>query len=75
MKLVENGKTITRRNLVTRLEKVQRALGAQAQRADAAERENADLHKALAVAIQRQPEADADVFGHAKRGFEAVKRP
>lgn len=48
MKLVENGKTITRRDLAIRLEKVQRALGAQAQRADAAERENSELRKALA---------------------------
>lgn len=48
MKLIENGKAITRRDLVTRLQKVQRALGVQAQRADAAEKENAELRKALA---------------------------
>lgn len=48
MKLVENGKAITRRDLAIRLEKVQRALGAQAQRADAAERENEELRKRIA---------------------------
>lgn len=50
MKLVENGKAITRRDLVSRLRKVQKALGEQSQRADAAERENAALRRALAEA-------------------------
>lgn len=49
MKLVENGKAITRRNLVSRLEKVQKALGVQAQRADSAERENRLLRDQLSV--------------------------
>lgn len=53
MKLVENGKAITRRDLATRLEKVQRALGAQAQRADAAERENRLLRDQIAVMMGR----------------------
>lgn len=48
MKLVENGKVITRRDLVSRLEKVQRALGIQSQRADTAERENTRLRRELA---------------------------
>jgi hypothetical protein len=50
MKLVENGKAITRRDLVARLEKVQRALGTQSQRADAAQRENERLRMLLAEA-------------------------
>lgn len=47
MKLTENGVVITRRDLLSRLEKVQKALGIQAQRADMAERENLQLRMEL----------------------------
>jgi len=51
MKLVENGKAITRRDLAVRLEKVKRALGAQSQRADVAEKECERLRRELARTI------------------------
>lgn len=54
MKLVENGKTITRRDLASRLQKVTKALGVQAQRADAAERENLTLRIEVAELRSRQ---------------------
>lgn len=39
MKLQEQNRALTKRDLVTKLAKVEKALGAQAQRADAAERD------------------------------------
>ena len=39
MKVQEDNRAITKRDLVNKLQKVEKALGAQAQRADAAERE------------------------------------
>lgn len=39
MKLTENGITLTKRDLLTRCNQLEKALGTQAQRADAAERE------------------------------------
>jgi len=43
MKLIENDRAITKRDLLNRLHKVEKALGTQSQRADAAERENSAL--------------------------------
>ena len=43
MKLLEEGRTLTKRDLLDRLQKVLKALGTQSQRADAAERENSAL--------------------------------
>jgi hypothetical protein len=43
MKLMENGVALTKRDLLVRCNQMEKALGAQAQRADAAERANSAL--------------------------------
>jgi hypothetical protein len=43
MKLQDQNRALTKRDLLLKLQKVEKALGAQAQRADAAERENSRL--------------------------------
>lgn len=43
MKLIEDKKAVTKRVLVSRLSKVEKAIGIAAQRADVAERENSRL--------------------------------
>lgn len=43
MKLIESNRTLTKRDLLNRLQKVEKALGAQSQRADAVERQNTAL--------------------------------
>lgn len=52
MKMQENDRAITKRDLLNRLQKVQKALGTQAQRADALERENGRL---LAEVVRLTP--------------------
>lgn len=43
MKLVEQNRSMTKRDLLAKLQKIEKALGTQAQRADLAERENSLL--------------------------------
>lgn len=53
MKLQEANRAITKRDLLNRLRRAEKALGAQSQRADAAERE-ADRLRSLVIASSRQ---------------------
>lgn len=43
MKLLEQNRVVTKRDLLNKLQKVEKALGTAAQRADAVERQNAAL--------------------------------
>lgn len=43
MKIVSENRALTKRDLLTKLQKVEKALGTQAQRADAVERQNTAL--------------------------------
>jgi hypothetical protein len=55
MKLTHNDWTVTKRDLLCKLQKVKRALGAQAQRANAAERENSALIGEIIALRARAP--------------------
>jgi len=54
MKLTENDRAVTKRDLLNRLQKVEKALGAQSQRADAAEREADRLRASVISSNQRR---------------------
>ncbi|WP_108462264.1 hypothetical protein [Devosia naphthalenivorans] len=70
MKLQEQCRALTKRDLLNKLQKVERALGAQAQRADAAERENSRLlaeiirHRNGAPQLQTRENAAEDMDRH-----------
>ncbi len=57
MKLTEGNRALTKRDLLSKLQKVEKALGTAAQRADVVERENGALLAEIIRLRARVPEA------------------